>query len=403
VAKAAEEPRDPSVADLEAAAKHLMDDVALAARCSERLKSERSGEATSEARTGACEEILQQARDEALSIRSSRLAGLASFGLKQVLVEQRRRFRLLKKWVSRRAPGDDREDLDSVVNVVKLALQRVLEAEGLRESFTAEVVQGVMVQSSGDAVDDKATSTQPTYLRWRSRRFWFESRDQDRGVELMLSGRLGWQPALALVAAPASSSTAKQAGRAAKEGEVATTHERAFAWDAKVEALWAFGDALEAVAEASVGQIWLDSKPLVRSAAGQPALVDLLPGPGGRANGIAEAGLRLRYHETIREIRAEQPSVEPLVEVSLAYRRDARFKLESATSSKVLFHAPADRLVARFQLAGIPIVNKKDPEARPLHFGFGVEHEWGLRKGGVPSATRIFLTADLSVLEALTK
>ena len=121
---------------------------------------------------------------------------------------------------------------------------------------------------------------------------------------------------------------------------------------------------------------------------------------GGAAAGFFETGLALRYYGVERNIRAEQPSIEPTAEASLSYRRDARFKNLTEVGG-VTFDSPEDRLVARLTIADIRVVDRRSASAPALSFGFGVEHEFGLRKNGVPSATRIFFFGDLALLKVL--
>jgi hypothetical protein len=148
------------------------------------------------------------------------------------------------------------------------------------------------------------------------------------------------------------------------------------------------------------GQFWLNSDSVLREVNGVQTVFTTVPNGVPRAAGFAEAGLAFRYYAVPRNIRAEQPSIDPTAEVSFSYRRDERFKQPEGQTS-VVFDSPQDRLVARLVIANIRVIDRRNASAPPLSFGFGVEHEFGLKKNGVPAATRLFFVGDLALLKAL--
>lgn len=324
------------------------------------------------------------------------------------LLDRRREFRFLKKWTGefrKRCNSDLRSDpqcgglhlLVDRVNAIKSDLYAVMNAEGLREAFTAELVTGLILQRSDAQITSGVETVQPVYLQVKSRPFGL-SFDQDRNVEFQIKGRLGRVPALTLVEAPAGE--APSAPNPPAAGDVLSTEQNAFVIDARLDVLRSFGDSVDLSAGAGVGQLWLSDKSLVRTVDGSDQLLTPLPSPGKNGS-FLEAGLNLRYfHNQPRELRSEQPSLEPTFELGLDYRRDSRFKLLSSGAG-LGFDSPQQRLVVRVGLGSLPVVNRKKPSGGPLLLSLGVEHEFGLKTNGVPSATRIFVRGDLELVKTL--
>ncbi len=322
-----------------------------------------------------------------------------------LVITQRVRLARVKKWLreyrrsahARVCGVAERAELSSLrerlVSEVQDPLYQLMDDMGLREPITAEIVSGLLYGRSTDEPGDEGEQQQPTYLRWTTRRFFWNGDDQDRKVELQAWGRFGRVPVTSLVEADAVTTTD------APPSEPATTDLPATVFDVHLDAVLTLGDSVELAAQTGVGQIWLGSETSLKKLDGQDILLNLLPlGAQATAGTFWEVGARLRWFSARRVVRAEQPSIKPVIEVGFDWRRDQRLKrLESAGFD---FASPGERFTARLNLVGIPLTNKEDAQGKPLRINLGAEHEFG-RKGGLPATTRVFLSGELSILKAL--
>lgn len=385
---------EPSLDDLASSLDDLAGEVARARRCQGAATPVAGVPAATEGAGATSAPLLDRRACEAL------------------VITQRVRLARVKKWLReywrRSAAGGECSAQRGAVSSLRARLTsdvqdplyQLMDDMGLREPITAEIVSGLLHGRSTNEPGDEGEQQQATYLRWSTRRFFWNGDDQDRKVELQAWGRFGRLPALSLVAPEASAgdgATATNAGTT--DRAPATTDLPATVFDVHLDAVLTSGESLELVAQAGVGQIWLGSETSLKKLDGRDVLLELLP-LGGKASAgtFREVGVRLRWFSARRVVRAEQPSIKPVIEVGFDWRRDQRLKrLERAGFD---FASPGERFTARLNLVGIPLTNKEDARGKPLRINLGAEHEFG-RSGGVPATTRVFLSGELSILKAL--
>lgn len=367
---------------------------------------------------GSCESAKKWIDGEVTDGKASRVAGADS--LQQALLEARQRVTLLKKWVGEfekrcRAAGSPPEcdvmgELRTRVDNVRTELSKGMVAEGLRETLTAELVTGALF---GRAQGEPSGSTQansPVYLQIKSRPFG-PGYDQDRDLEFRLGVRFGLVPTLSLVKpapqpspSPSPTTTTPKATRTGTGGTTgdtpAATDTLNTVFEVRADMARALGDASDLGVTVAGGQIWSNTDQVQRKLDGKDTLFVTLPGAKGRDALFFEAGLRFRYFDDIpRDARAEQPSVEPRIELSAVYRHDPRLNVQAGTLG---FDSPEDRLVAKLMLSGIPVLGRKNADGKPVHIGIGVEHERGFGHNPAPSVTRVFLRGDVDLLKSLS-
>lgn len=392
----------------------LADAKALAAQAKKSVTCATSEDRAAEPAKTACSDAKGWIDCEIANNRAETLAGADS--LQQALLEQRRRVSYLKKWVGEYERRCRDLDLDprpeacgtldmlrTQVNNVRTELSKGMAAEGLRETLTAELVTGALLGRTQAEPSGTTQANAPVYLQIKSRPFGF-GYDQDRDLEFRLGVRFGLVPTLSLVEpAPQPSPTPAPTGAAAAAEEAeeapAATDTLNTVFEVRADMARAIGDSSDLGITLAAGQIWSTTEQVQRKLDGQDTLFVTLPGEKGRDALFFEAGLRFRYFDDIpRGARAEQPSIEPRIELSAAYRHDPRLNVQSGT---LAFDSPEDRLVARLMLSGIPVVNKKNAQGKPVHLGIGMEHERGFGTNAVPSVTRIFVRGDVDLLKAL--
>lgn len=387
---------EPTLADLNASLDDLEREVARARSC--------QGASTPTASAGVTA--------AAEGARSTSARPLDRRGCEALVITQRERLARVKKWLReyrRRSAGDgpcsaERAELSSLrerlASEIETSLYQLMDDMGLREPITAEIVSGLLYGRSTQEPGDEGEQQQPTYLRWTTRRFFWNGDDQDRKVELQAWGRFGRVPVTSLVEVEPVAGEGTAATTAdAPPSEPSTTDLPATIFDVHLDTVLTMGDSLELAAQTGVGQIWLGSETSLKKLDGQDVLLNLLPlGAQATTGTFWEVGARLRWFSARRVVRAEQPSIKPVIEVGFDWRRDQRLKrLERAGFD---FVSPGERFTARLNLVGIPLTNKEDARGKPLRLNLGAEHEFG-RKGGLPATTRVFLSGELSILKAL--
>lgn len=386
-----------SVHNLALAIDDLNNALAYSARC---LASTKEGTDHGEQLGNRCNDVQQWVKDAAAVPATAATLGITRAGsespsMQTILVEQRRRYKVYKKWV--RSAASDQSNYEYVETKLKPSLDqvrdnlyRLMEQAGLREDFAAELIQGVILQRTQDEPSESYSTLQPLQFRWKSRRFG-HSYNQDRNLEFATSGRFGLVPALVLIR-PASTTT----GMVDSPLESQSTDDKGIVLDGRLDAILTLGQSTEFVLGTTLGQVWLDARKIVRKVNGTDTTFEIIVPPKGNSGIFYETGLSFRYfHRAVRDIRAEQPSIDPLLECGVSVRHDERFAGAST------FGNPSKRLLLRFKLAGIPLVDTRKPESKPVTIGFGIEHERGLASGGLPSVTRVFLAADVSLVKAL--
>jgi len=249
-------------------------------------------------------------------------------------------------------------------------------------------------------VQTDQTSTHPNaYIHWESQHVGF-TYDEDRQFDFSLGGRFGFQSALTLVQTAPPSTPQSTTAATSSPKVPSSQYQEAFAWDIKGQSHLHINEStLEAFVTS--GQVILNSNSqLVDTGGGQQEIVVLAGQDASRAAWFFEGGIGFKKFDRAVELQHEDPSTPPKIDISLAYRHDLRF--EQDNNALVSFRSPTERVVFRFMLTGIRVTDRRDPK-KPATFSvsFGVEHEFALHAGGVPSGTKLLIRGDLNVLQAL--
>lgn len=270
-------------------------------------------------------------------------------------------------------------------------LHDVMDTRGLRQPVAAELLSGfafadVEGVGSGD-------TQQSTFLHFASKHAG-ATYDEDRNFDFSIGGRLGLQPALTLV-----KSEAVGGADSAAPAVTQTRHQQAFVMSVRPQVnLHCFNDSTELSLFGTAGLMRL-MQSAEQSADGRTVLIPV-GNDGGRSSRFFEAGARVQIGAS-RELVHEQKDSDAPLEFGFGYRRDLRFKKDA---DLVAFESPQDRLVARVALNNLLVWDRTDPErVKTFNLTLGIEHEWAIKKGGIPSATRIFLRSDVNLDKLLGK
>lgn len=238
---------------------------------------------------------------------------------------------------------------------------------------------------------------------WQSRHVG-DSTIRPWGLELSAGGRIGMQPVLNLVAPePAATSTGAGGSSAATPGSATATptavHQNAFVWTAGLQIHMPVSQLdSEFALFGTLGSALLTTAPKVLGS-GKNAQLALPLDAGTRNNAWRwESGIQFSvFDNELDQIHAEGGMLTPQLQAAVAWRRDQRF---AGLSS---FTSPTDRLIFRFALDAIRVLDKRQlgDDPKTFTFGFAVEREQGFGKSPLPPATRYMLRGDVNILNAV--
>lgn len=242
---------------------------------------------------------------------------------------------------------------------------------------------------------------------WQSRHVG-DSTIRKWGLEISAGGRIGMQPVLSLVvpdAAPATgTATSSSSGDAATTAPAvkatpSAVHQNAFVWTAGLQVHLPVSQLdSEFTLFGNLGSAVLTTSPKVLGT-GMAAQLSLPLDAGTSRNAWRwESGIQFSvFDNELDQIHAEGGMLTPQLLVAVAWRRDRRF----ADASD--FTSPADRLLFRFTLDAIRVLDKRQvgDSAKNYTFGFAVERERGFGARAVPTATRYLLRGDVNLLNAV--
>lgn len=334
-------------------------------------------------------------------------ANAANTATNQWLLRQHINLKALDRWVGRYADTSRRanewppelSELLTSSEESHTTLEAMLAQRGLRELFSATLVTGAVV-GNGRPVDEgsggEQTAAALAHVVWESKHF---GDDRFERFDFALGGRFGFVPALSLVepvddSAPAESEESPQA-----------VYQEAFLWDLGARAnLRANGQkSAEVSLGVRIGQTILGTQSVLLDRGQSSVLSVPIANGATKAELFWEAALAYNlFNNPMEVVHGEGSTVAPAFSASIAWRHDSRFRGEGALAS---FDAPDERLVFRFMIDALKVIDRREVAEKPrtFTFGFGVEHEAPLRRGGttVPSGTKLIFRGDIDLLRAL--
>lgn len=350
--------------------------------------------------------VSRDAPSRTTSTEVSLLDTLPADQVNEFLITEHVAYKRLKDWVKKARRGIKDDSLRTHTDLVdaQIALEEAsdklhaaLDARGLNQSFSAKLVSGMIVSSgSSDAPQGTSEADKQkdaaAHLVWESKHYGAESRSFDAAFR----GKIGFMPALLLVA---DSARATQA-----DATTESVYQEAFVWDVggKVSYPFALRTGSELSITARAGQHVLGTKSVLLERGGASQVVVPIRNGAGQAEWFYEAGVEYQlYNNPLDVVHAEGSAVSPIFLLGLAFRRDNRFRQDGALAA---FDAPEQRMVFRFLIDALKVFDGREVAETPksFTFGFGVEHEWGTRGGiKVPSGTRFMFRGDIDLLRAL--
>jgi hypothetical protein len=299
---------------------------------------------------------------------------------------------------------DEASALQVSLSALADVLKELLSRRQLLEPFAAALITGGVLTNSSPVTSEQPDNDEQTILThvvWESPHF---GQHHDGPLDFSFGGRLGFQPAFTLL-------TTREDRRPETSDEVEADYQQAFIWDANVRLNVQLKDSLTTGGEASLvarlGQVnLLDSATLTHRGADSTLAFDL---SAGQAELFWEIGARYAlFSNPLDIVHADKTTINPLFEFEALYRRDSRFKefagAETTGRKRVTFDSPEDRLVLRFFVDALHVVDRRSEAEEPQTFtlGFGVEYERGWKgKTTIPAGTKILLRGDFDLLRAL--
>ena len=302
-------------------------------------------------------------------------------------------------WFQANKAGSEATRAKIVAERVRGELDDLLTRRGLRELFSAALISGAVVGNGSALADDSGgeqTASALAHLVWESKHF---GDDRFKKLDFSFGGRLGFVPALTLVKPVESSDGATPED----EGKAQAVYQEAFAWD--IAGRTSFRLSGQRAAEVSligkIGQTILGTQSVLLDRGDRSELAVPVNGTT-KAELFYEVGLHYNlYNNPLEVVHGEGSTVSPTFHLDVSWRRDNRFKQEK---DLVGFDSPADRLVFRFMIDALKVVDRRQlaEPRRVFTFGFGVEHETSLKGDTtVPSGTKLIFRGDIDLLRAL--
>lgn len=316
----------------------------------------------------------------------------------EYLINQNAALRRLRKWVNVRLAFLPRFDVDrsrllEALESAEVPLHGLLDLAGLARPFSASLVSSaVLAEAAADGSPEK-TSSASALLVWESEHM---NVDSDT-YEFAVRGRVGIQPAFTLVREDAAS-------------EARGVYQDAFLWDMAVRASLPFMNSPRKSNEYAffgrVGQTGLLNDGVTLLDRGRESVLAIPISNGTSATQwFFEAGVDVSiFRGPLEFIHAEGSATAPVFYLSLAWRKDSRFR---ARDDLAAFVRPAERFVAAFSIDALSVVDRRGETESPRTFtlGFGVEYEQAWERADptrtIPPGTKIVIKGDIDILRAI--
>lgn len=308
-----------------------------------------------------------------------------------------REYKRLAKWNRRLAtrtdPGAqfDRSIAGKAQERAGRAIHSRMAEAGLREPFFGALVSGPVFQTVAKKPDESNPGTAA------SGTVFFESKhlgaSSDTLVHASVGGRVGYDPVF-LMDVPKDASP---------ETPAAPSYSSGLVWDLGLNIGVPLGriSAGEATLFGRYGQSRPGAAELVDEK--QPTARIAVPSDvaGGLAKDYWVVGVKAVVFRT--ELAAdsahERGYLLPAASLQFGMRWDKRFRNDSRLAA---YASPEQRLFFGFRLNALRVfTDAGDKEDGTYELTFGVEREWALRRGGLPSGTKIVLAGTVNLLKAL--
>ena len=327
--------------------------------------------------------------------------------------------RVLRRWaVDGRTTSEQAstplKDILTELDAIDASLHTLMKAEGLLEKFAGALVAGPAFGDTGKlspgtttvggtptttTTGTAATSSQSTtgglaHVEWGSQHFGDESWSP---VDFSFGGAFGLQPQLSLLTNPPA------AGSAPSSAATTSQYQSAFVWSLNGRGNLHTGSSAETTAYWKSGQVRLltGNGATVIDQGANSTLQIPLNGNADRMAWFHEGGVEFNYYNKALEvIHAEKGQLDPTFNIALGYKWDTRFK---ASNGVVGFDSPDRRLVFRFMINGLKILDKRPntTASKPYSVSFGIEHERGFGNNPAPSGTLIIIRGDIELLKII--
>lgn len=323
----------------------------------------------------------------------------------------------LKTWYD----ADSRKK-DKNLSALRDQVHNLMKDVGLRQTVSAQFMSGPVLSDTGATSKSSAAESQAgalAHIAWSTRHQGFGGSDDKERVDVSLSGRFGWMPALSLAPpspapspAPVSSPTpgaspptpsTSPSPAPSPAASPAAAQRTAFVADAALNLNGHIGEHGEVSAFGRAGLIRIGTD-TITTIQGQQALLSNPLGAGDKSesNWFFDVGATARLHaQSLSALHEQNGLVEPALELTIGWRRENRFR---HAAGLVSFDEPGERRFVRLVLASIPVKGfpkGADDGAQPLTLTFGVEREWPRRPGGLPAVTRFLVKGDVNLIKAL--
>ncbi len=289
------------------------------------------------------------------------------------------------------------------------SVRRLLSDVGLWQPISAELVTGFLTGAvSGKNEPASGGGTLPQgYLQFASHRAALsESSVGDMRLDVNLTGRFGFVPALCLLPPVTPTSATPDASAPAADSKPAARLQQAFIWE--TGAMMNLRASLyELSLVATAGQVNADDRSSIQGTGEDAVLLVPLSGNGDFRWHWA-GGVRTRIYtanQTPTYVQELNGLVEPALEATVLYKREPRF---SERRGVIVPEAGwPQRLTLRLMLNSIPVIDSGAAPGSPPKFtiSLGVEYEgrwpWNHDRQNVPAVTRLLIYGKLDLLRTL--
>jgi hypothetical protein len=309
------------------------------------------------------------------------------------VLRSRRDYQNVRRWAGRNLPPELQKKATSGLRGQELELRDAIDenmrAAGLVEPFFGALVSGPVFQSVAKAPEQKnpGTAVLGTVV--------FESKHLgDRGTHSLhasVGGKVGYEP-IFLMTLP----------KDAPEGTpVAASYSSGLVWNVGLNLGLPLGRVM--AGEMTLYTRYGQSEPGPGEIADEKGELAHIAVPSDAGAGLArdfwDVGVKtvLFQSRLDQNLAHERGYLFPAASVHFGMRWDRRFARDPALAA---FTSPERRLYFGFRINALHVF-KDATDGSPYELTFGVEREWALRKGGLPSGTRIVLAGSVNLLQAL--
>jgi hypothetical protein len=302
-----------------------------------------------------------------------------------------REYNRVEKWRKKAAPDvsdETRRDARSASQDARDTIREAMAEAGLLEPFHGALMAGPVFQSLAKAPEggDPGTALAGAVL--------FESAHlgspSDSWLHASVGGKVGYEP-IFLMTSPKGS----------VEGPVEPLYSGGFVWD--IGANLGFPVNYLAAGEITVFGRYGQGRPGPAEIRNEKAPTSEIAIPvaadGGLTRDYWEAGVRavLFRNELAARSAHLRGYLFPAASIHAGLRWDKRF---SKASPLTAFNSPERRAFFGFRINALRVFKDVADRDGAYELTFGVEREWALREGGLPSGTRIIVAGSINLLKA---